>query len=389
MDPTTLQKRLGDGFYEQRLVREQVAQLTGQRFLGDYTDDQAQYAALMNNALTFASSHPLVPGIALSAEQMAQLTSDIVWLVEQPVTLADGRTTRALVPQLYVRVQDGDLAASGALLAGRDVRLDLDGDLTNAGGTIAGRQLVRLNANNVHNLGARIQGDRVSVAARKDPQFVQYQIDALVNQNLYPVVQELQKVGMDFNTLSTAQKEALFSAAVQHGSGVQAKTKGADNVLERAISVAQTDTQAPSFPTYTRQDLVYGQVEDQMRAAEESKAKLISQQLQLERQKSDLLQQGIGANAGQLQRIQDQVNALDQKIGGITNQVNTQDQYIREAGQYLKEQAKEALGNGEQFIRDFYKARTEMYPSEAKRYRLEMESLLRQYRQEQIKGTGQ
>jgi filamentous hemagglutinin len=48
------------------------------------------------------------------------------------------------------------------------VRLDLDGDLTNAGGTIAGRQLVSLSANNVHNLGARIQGDRVSVAARTD-----------------------------------------------------------------------------------------------------------------------------------------------------------------------------------------------------------------------------
>jgi len=32
MDPTITQKRLGDGFYEQKLIREQVAQLTGRRF---------------------------------------------------------------------------------------------------------------------------------------------------------------------------------------------------------------------------------------------------------------------------------------------------------------------------------------------------------------------
>lgn len=35
--------------------------------------------------------------IALTAAQMAQLTSDIVWLVEQTVTLADGSTERVLV----------------------------------------------------------------------------------------------------------------------------------------------------------------------------------------------------------------------------------------------------------------------------------------------------
>jgi len=32
---------------------------------------------------------------------MAALTSDLVWLVKQTLTLADGQTTRALVPQRY------------------------------------------------------------------------------------------------------------------------------------------------------------------------------------------------------------------------------------------------------------------------------------------------
>ncbi len=90
LDPATTQKRLGDGFYEQRLINEQVAQLTGRRFLDGYADDESQYRALMNAGVTVAREWQLRPGVALSAEQMAQLTTDMVWLVEQEVTLADG-----------------------------------------------------------------------------------------------------------------------------------------------------------------------------------------------------------------------------------------------------------------------------------------------------------
>jgi filamentous hemagglutinin len=48
---------------------------------------------------------------------MAQLTSDIVWLVEQTVTLPDGTTQQVLVPQVYVRVQPGDITGSGSVLS--------------------------------------------------------------------------------------------------------------------------------------------------------------------------------------------------------------------------------------------------------------------------------
>ena len=167
LDPSVTQKRLGDGFYEQKLIREQVAQLTGRRFLADYTSDEQEYKALMNSAITFAQTYNLRPGIALTAQQAAQLTSDIVWLVELTVTLSDGSKQNVLVPQLYVKVQPGDLDGSGALLAGKDVNIKLTGDLTNTG-TIAGRNVVSLTAENVNNLGGRIGGNDVSVAARQD-----------------------------------------------------------------------------------------------------------------------------------------------------------------------------------------------------------------------------
>jgi filamentous hemagglutinin len=169
VDPATAQKRMGDGYYEQRLVREQVAALTGHRFLGDHTSDEQQYQALMNAGATFAQAHELRPGIELSAAQVAALTSDIVWLVERNVRLPDGSTTQALVPQIYVRPQVGDLQPSGALLAGKSVNLSLSEDLTNTSGTIAGRQVTQINAQNVHNLGGLISsGQTTAITAAQD-----------------------------------------------------------------------------------------------------------------------------------------------------------------------------------------------------------------------------
>ncbi|CAL60680.1 conserved hypothetical protein; putative haemagglutination activity domain [Herminiimonas arsenicoxydans] len=165
-DPDAIQKRLGDGFYEQRIVREQIAQLTGRRFLDGYASEETQYQALMQAGAAYAKEWELVPGVSLTAAQMAQLTSDIVWLVAQEVVLPDGAITTALVPQVYVMPRQGDLAANGSLLAGQNVNIQLSGDLTNSG-TIAGRNVMQITANNVQNLGG-ISGKAVSVAAQQD-----------------------------------------------------------------------------------------------------------------------------------------------------------------------------------------------------------------------------
>jgi filamentous hemagglutinin len=166
-DPSVTQKRLGDGFYEQQLVREQMTALTGYRYSGDYTSDEQQYRGLMDAAASFAVTWNLRPGVALTAAQMAALTSDIVWLVEQNVTLADGSTQKVLVPQVYVRVREGDLDGSGALLSGKEVNIALNGDFTNSG-TIAGRQVVNISAENINNLSGRIHGDDLTLQARND-----------------------------------------------------------------------------------------------------------------------------------------------------------------------------------------------------------------------------
>ncbi|MFM5342616.1 hemagglutinin repeat-containing protein [Aeromonas veronii] len=198
VDPATTQKRLGDGFYEQMLVRDQLSQLTGRRFLTGYHDDETQYRALLDAGVTVGRAWQLRPGIALSPEQMAQLTSDIVWLVERDVTLADGTVTRALVPQLYVRVKPGDLDGSGTLLAANQVDLNIKGDLVNSG-TIAGRTAVQLTSENVRNLG-NIQGDKVALTARHDIDNIGGVIGA---ESALSV-----KAGRDLNLTSTTRSDA-------------------------------------------------------------------------------------------------------------------------------------------------------------------------------------
>ncbi|WP_369067759.1 VENN motif pre-toxin domain-containing protein, partial [Escherichia coli] len=148
-------------------IREQVVALTGQRYLDGYSNDEEQFKALMDAGIAFGKQYNLTPGVALTAEQMALLTGDIVWLVNTTVTLPDGSTQTVQVPQVYARVKPGDVNSAGALIAGRDMVMKLDGDLFNSG-KLAGKQTVQLSAENIHNQAGTIQGANVSLTARTD-----------------------------------------------------------------------------------------------------------------------------------------------------------------------------------------------------------------------------
>nr|WP_315236103.1 hemagglutinin repeat-containing protein [uncultured Albidiferax sp.] len=244
-DPATVQKRLGDGFYEQQLIREQVAELTGHRFLSNYSSDEQQYQALIASGATYAKAWNLVPGIALSAAQMAQLTTDMVWLVEQSVTLADGSTLKVLVPQLYAVVRDGDLSNTGALLSGGSVNINLTGDLTSTS-TIAGRSVVSVAADNIHNLGGRITGTDVNVQAATDLSNIGGQISA--SNSL------LATAGRDINLTTTTQSTQTATSSysgvdrvaglyVTGANGTLVAAAGRDmNLLGAAIGSAGTAT---------------------------------------------------------------------------------------------------------------------------------------------------
>ncbi|MBK9447778.1 MAG: hemagglutinin repeat-containing protein, partial [Betaproteobacteria bacterium] len=79
-----------------------------------------------------------------------------------------------LTPQLYARVQPGDLAPSGSLLSGDVLDIATAGPSTGSGqaitnsGTLAGRRLVSLTAENIRNLGGTIKGEEIALGAAND-----------------------------------------------------------------------------------------------------------------------------------------------------------------------------------------------------------------------------
>lgn len=225
LDPSVTQKRLGDGFYEQRLINEQVAQLTGRRFLGNYTSDEAQYQALMNGAITYAQTYELRPGIALTAAQVAQLTSDIVWLVEKEVILKDGTKQRALVPQVYAMVREGDLSTTGALLSGDTVNINTTGEVNNSA-SILGRRLVQITAQSVNNLAGLVQGDAVNLQATQDINNIGGTVAAQSSL--------IANAGRDVNVQSTTRQTANI------GSGGRVKTS--NEVVSRVAGLYVSKT---------------------------------------------------------------------------------------------------------------------------------------------------
>ncbi len=132
-DPSRTQQRLGDALYEQQLVQNQLVSQAGVGRLAGYASNDAQYRALLDAGVEVVQRFSLGLGIALSAEQMATLTTDVVILVETQVQTAEGSRT-VLAPRLYLtKVSSRDLTAGGAVIAGNDINLRAADALTNSG----------------------------------------------------------------------------------------------------------------------------------------------------------------------------------------------------------------------------------------------------------------
>ncbi|HHA2716930.1 TPA: hemagglutinin repeat-containing protein [Stenotrophomonas maltophilia] len=184
LDPDKQLRRMGDDFYEQRLVMEQITGLTGRRYLdADQGDGMGQYRAMMDAGVTEAARQQLSVGVALSAEQVAALNEDIVWMVAQEV---DGQ--KVLVPVVYLSQATANrLQLGGAAIAGESVeiragnvsnqgmiraddRLTIDtGSLLNDRGGISAGGNARITAvEDILNNSGLIQGGNVALVAGRD-----------------------------------------------------------------------------------------------------------------------------------------------------------------------------------------------------------------------------
>ncbi|WP_080436265.1 hemagglutinin repeat-containing protein [Burkholderia ubonensis] len=182
VDLTHIPKRLGDGFYEQQLVRNQVTSLTGRAVLGPYTDLQGMYQSLMAAGAALEKQLDLPVGASLSAEQVSQLTSNVIMMETRVV---DGQSV--LVPVVYLAKADqqnfnGPLITaknidfqnaqsftnSGTLKA--DNKLTIDGQqIDNAFGTLQSGGLTTLTAEgNVDLTSAKVKAGSLLIGAGGD-----------------------------------------------------------------------------------------------------------------------------------------------------------------------------------------------------------------------------
>ncbi|CAH5289876.1 MULTISPECIES: hemagglutinin repeat-containing protein [Serratia] len=160
-DPAQAHKRLGDGFYEQRLVREQVLALTGKPSVKGW-DAMEQYQQLMNNGSKVAQDFHLVPGVALTPEQIAALQQDIVWLVSETVQTEGGPQT-VWVPKVYLAQTTLRLTGDGALIGGGDLQLSAN-SITNAGNLFAEKALT-VDAGQFLHQGGDVRAGSIDVQA--------------------------------------------------------------------------------------------------------------------------------------------------------------------------------------------------------------------------------
>ncbi|WP_152227734.1 DUF637 domain-containing protein [Pseudomonas sp. SCB32] len=141
-DPDHSQKRLGDGLYEQCLIRDAVIARTGQRYIDGLTSDEGLFKYLMDNAIAYKDSLHLSLGVGLTAEQVAALTHDLVWLEE---AIVNGE--KVLVPVVYLAQANNRLAPNGALIQGQNLSLISGGNLLNQGTLRASGDLAASAAN--------------------------------------------------------------------------------------------------------------------------------------------------------------------------------------------------------------------------------------------------
>lgn len=164
-DPERRLKRLGDGFYEQQLINEQIVSATGKQYLEGYTDNEAEYKALLEAGIAFGKAFKLAPGIALSKEQMEAITTDMVWL-ETKTVVVDGKAQQVLYPKVYLAKQPAkSIDAMGGIISGKAIVSNTNADILNQG--IMTADTIVLGAHDVQNTG-RIDGRKVNIKASQN-----------------------------------------------------------------------------------------------------------------------------------------------------------------------------------------------------------------------------
>ena len=217
LDPDKSMKRLGDGLYENHLIRESIFTQSGKRYLNtNIKTDQEQFTYLMNNALSVKDDLQLSVGIALTKEQIAALNKDIVWMEEK---LIDGENV--LVPTVYlvdlstidssliiandtISLNVENLTNTGSISADKDIKIIATKDIINAGGSLSAKEALHVKADgDIANVSAILKGGSIDIESNT------FSSDVATN----TLVKKLDN-GYETNTLVSQKSQILSDTTV-------------------------------------------------------------------------------------------------------------------------------------------------------------------------------
>ena len=165
LDPMNVQKRLGDGYYEQQLVMQEILRQTGKSRLQSGLTAEEQYRKLMDAGINLTKSQSIALGRELTVAEQNSLKEDVVLLVSNSVVLPNGKTETVLVPTLYLSPKTKRIDG-GANIQGDSINLSVD-KLNNSGRIIATND-TNIIGNNIHNNGGLISGNSTTIEANTD-----------------------------------------------------------------------------------------------------------------------------------------------------------------------------------------------------------------------------
>ena len=165
LDPMNIQKRLGDGYYEQQLVMQEIMRQTGKSRLQSGLSAEEQYRQLMDAGISVTKSQSIVLGRGLTEAEQKNLKEDVVLLVSKSVVLPNGKTETVLVPTLYL-AQNTKRVEGGANLQAQSINLSVD-TMHNSGSIVADKA-VTLTGNSIHNDNGLIKGNTATVTANDE-----------------------------------------------------------------------------------------------------------------------------------------------------------------------------------------------------------------------------
>ena len=165
LDPMNIQKRLGDGYYEQQLVMQEIMRQTGKSRLQSGLSAEEQYRQLMDAGISVTKSQSIVLGRGLTEAEQKNLKEDVVLLVSKSVVLPNGKTETVLVPTLYL-APDTKRVEGGANLQAQSINLSVD-TMHNSGSIVADKN-VTLTGNSIHNDNGLIKGNTATVIANDE-----------------------------------------------------------------------------------------------------------------------------------------------------------------------------------------------------------------------------